>query len=169
MVRTKAMARHYLNQLASTWDRLDPCIPEPKMSRHSELRSLQILKHRLWTPRTFRNLQQFRERRCFFVFGNCIIKSLKEVWMFSLLVWAFQSLIWVGNAVCWSVLCISRSCSLFLNVCLVPANVHMISRLFVPFAKLRPLPAGDMARSAGGTIMQTSIQVYPSNQVYQYF
>ena len=63
----KAMARHYLNQVAATWDRLDPCIAEPKMSRHSELRSFQILKHRLWTPRTFRNLQQFREPRCFMV------------------------------------------------------------------------------------------------------
>ena len=36
------MAQHYLNQVASTWDRLDPCIPEPKMSKHSELKSFQI-------------------------------------------------------------------------------------------------------------------------------
>ena len=68
VLRTKAMAQHYLNQVASTWDRLDPCIPEPEMSRHSELRSFQITpKHRLWMTMDSKNLQQFRETRCFMV------------------------------------------------------------------------------------------------------
>ena len=48
VLRRKAVAQHYLNQLASTWDRLDP---------------FQIPK----CQDTFRNLQQFREARCLMV------------------------------------------------------------------------------------------------------
>ena len=71
------------------------------MSRHSELRSFQIPKHRLWIPRL---LSEFY---CLLFGTACMIKSLKESWS------------------------------------------HVFG----------PLPAGDMARSAGRTIMQTSIQV----------
>ena len=113
VVRTKAMAQHYLNQVASTWDRLDPCIPEPKMSKHSELRS-------------------FQNFGASFLGTACIIESLKERWKSSLLVFGpFRvsfglEKLFVG--VCCVFLIVFPP---LLNFCLVRGHVQMISKILL--------------------------------------
>ena len=93
----------------------------------------------------------------------CIIESLKERWKSSLLVFGpFRvsfglEKLFVG--VCCVFLIVFPP---LLNFCLVRGHVLMISRCFSSFCQNEAIAAGDMARSAGGTIVQTSIQVYPS-------